>query len=341
VGLFLFEGHVIFALMWRNIMEKTKLLITDGLSPEGINILEQSGLFTITLHKSIEKDALKKILPEYEVVIIRSATKMTKELIDCASSLKVIMRAGAGVDNVDVAHASTKKVLVFNCPGVNNNAVAELTLGFLFSLLREIPRATNGMKQNLWEKKELVGGEAAGRTIGILGYGAIGNLVGKACHALGMKVIAYDPRANELKNTNSPVHQWHSNIDEVFSAANIVSIHMPLVDSTKNSVGTTQFSKMKKGSYLINCSRGGIVKEDELLLALDNGTLAGAALDVFSQEPTPANSPLVQHSKVICSPHIGAATKESQTKIGIAAATHLINYYKENNTSTVVNQGAF
>lgn len=322
-------------------MQKTKLLITDGLSSDGLKMLEDSGLFEVAFHKAVDKEALKTMLPDYEAVVIRSATKMTRELIDCGSKLKVIMRAGAGVDNVDVKHATEKKVLVFNCPGVNNNAVAELTLGFLFGLLREIPRATAGMKNNLWEKKELVGGEASGRTIGILGFGAIGNLVGKACHALGMNVIVFDPRSNELKKNAdfSFVKAWHSTLDEVFASADVVTLHMPLLDSTKNSIGAAQFGKMKKGSYFINCARGGIVDESALLAALENGTLAGAALDVFAEEPTPKDYPLVKHPKVICSPHIGAATKEAQHKVGIAAARYLIEYYKEGKTTTAVNRG--
>lgn len=322
-------------------MPKTKLLITDGLSSDGLKMLEDSGLFEISFHKAVDKEALKAMLPEYEAVVIRSATKMTKELIDCASKLKVIMRAGAGVDNVDVKHATEKGVLVFNCPGVNNNAVAELTIGFLFSLLREIPRATSGMKNNLWEKKELVGGEASGRTIGILGFGAIGNLVGRACNALGMNVIVFDPRSSELKKNAEFgfVKAWHSSIDEVFAAADVVTLHMPLLDSTRNSIGASQFGKMKKGSYFINCARGGIVEEPALLAALENGTLAGAALDVFAEEPTPKDYALVKHPKVICSPHIGAATKEAQHKVGLAAARYLIEYYKEGNTTTAVNRG--
>lgn len=322
-------------------MAKTKLLITDGLSNEGVQMLEQSGLFETTFHKSLEKEELKKVLPEYDAMVIRSATKMTKDLIDCGTKLKVIMRAGAGVDNVDVVHASSKKVLVFNCPGVNNNAVAELALGFMFGLLREIPRATSGMKQNMWEKKELVGSEASGRTIGILGFGAIGNLVGKACNALGMNVIVFDPRAKDLssKSEYSFVKKWHSDVNEVFASADIVTLHMPLMDSTKNSITATQFSKMKKGSYFINCSRGGIANEADLMAALENGTLAGAALDVFDQEPTPKDSKLVQHPKVICAPHIGAATKEAQHKVGIAAAKYLIDYYREGKTTTAVNNG--
>ncbi len=321
-------------------MAKAKLLITDGLSNDGVQALEQSGLFEVSFHKSVEKEALLTMLPNFEVVVIRSATKMTKELIDAAPKLKVIMRAGAGVDNVDVTHATAKKVLVLNCPGVNNNAVAELTIGFLFGLVREIPRATSGMKANLWEKKELVGNEVSGRTIGLLGFGAIGNLVGKACHALGMTVLAYDPRANELKNNPEYkfVKSWASSPDMIFSDADVVSLHMPLMDATKNSIGAAQFAKMKKGSYFINCARGGIANEAALLEALNNGTIAGAALDVFDKEPTPPDHPLVKHPKVICAPHIGAATKEAQHKVGIAAAQHLINFYKEGRAPTAVNK---
>jgi D-3-phosphoglycerate dehydrogenase len=320
-------------------MAKAKLLITDGLSADGLANLEKSGLFDITFHKSVEKEALKAMLPGYEAIVIRSATKMTKELIDAAPQLKVIMRAGAGVDNVDVPHATSKKVLVLNCPGVNNNAVAELTLGFLFGLMREIPRATAGMKANRWEKKELVGNEAAGRTIGILGFGAIGGIVGRACHALGMNVLVYDPRANELKSKPeySFVKGWASSMDLVFSDADVVTLHVPLMDATKNSIGAAQFGKMKKGSYFINCSRGGIANEADLLEALNNGTIAGAALDVFDKEPTPENHPLVQHPKVICSPHIGAATKEAQHKVGLAAAKYLIDFYQEGKAPTAVN----
>jgi D-3-phosphoglycerate dehydrogenase len=320
-------------------MAKAKLLITDGLSTDGVQMLGKSGLFDITFHKSVEKEALKGMLPGYDAIVIRSATKMTKDLIDAAPQLKVIMRAGAGVDNVDVPHATSKKILVLNCPGVNNNAVAELTLGFLFGLVRELPRATAGMKANLWEKKELVGNEVSGRTIGILGFGAIGNIVGRACNALGMTVNVFDPRATELrgKSEYSFVKNWFSTVDEVFASSDVVSLHMPLMDSTKNSIRAEHFAKMKKGSYFINCARGGIANEAALLEALNNGTLAGAALDVFDQEPTPANHPLVQHPKVICAPHIGAATKEAQHKVGLAAARYLIDYYSEGKAPTAVN----
>jgi len=321
-------------------MSKAKLLITDGLSPEGLQALESCGLFDVSFHKAVEKDALMAMLPNYEAIVIRSATKMTKELIDAAPKLKVIMRAGAGVDNVDVTHATSKKVLVLNCPGTNNNAVAELTVGFLLGLMREIPRATSGMKANLWEKKELVGNEAAGRKVGLLGFGAIGGLVGKACHALGMTVMAYDPRSEELKKNPeySFVKGWASSPDLVFSDCDVVSLHLPLMDSTKNSITAAQFSKMKKGSYFINCARGGIANEADLLAALNDGTIAGAALDVFDKEPTQPDHPLVKHPKVICAPHIGAATKEAQHKVGIAAAKWLIQFYSEGTAPSAVNK---
>lgn len=320
-------------------MAKARLLITDGLSNEGLKMLEESGLFEISFHKAVEKEALKQMLPSFDAIVIRSATKLTRELLDCGTNLKVVMRAGAGVDNVDVVHATSKKILVLNCPGTNNNAVAELTLGFLFSLMRELPRATAGMKANLWEKKELVGNEASGRTIGLVGFGAIGNLVGKACDALGMGVVVFDPKRAELAKLPQYafVKTWAESVDEVFAKSDVVSLHLPLMDSTKNSVGAAQFAKMKKGSYFINASRGGIANEAALLEALNNGTLAGAALDVFDQEPTPPDHPLVKHPKVICAPHIGAATKEAQHKVGLAAAQYLIEYYTSGKAPSAVN----
>jgi D-3-phosphoglycerate dehydrogenase len=221
---------------------------------------------------------------------------------------------------------------------VNNNAVAELTLGFLFGLMREIPRATSGMKANLWEKKELVGGEVSGKKIGVIGYGAIGALVGKACNALGAEVTAYDPMADKIKGNHSYVKNWASSIDDVFASCDVVTLHIPLMDSTKNSIGAAQFGKMKKGSYFINCARGGIANEAALLEKLNDGTIAGAALDVFDTEPTPPDHPLVKHPKVICAPHIGAATKEAQHKVGIAAAKYLIDFYKEGKAPTAVNK---
>lgn len=314
----------------------TTILITDGLASEGLKLLEANPQFKVNFFKSVEKNQLPELLTDAEVLIVRSATKVTAEVMAMAPKLKVIMRAGAGVDNIDIPAANKKGVLVFNTPGVNNQAVAELTLGLMFSLLREIPKADAGMKADRWDKKDLVGGEAKGKTLGLLGFGAIGSIVGNCAKALGMKLVAFDPRHEELAK-KYPEIKWATSIDEVFAAGDFVSLHLPLLPATKNSIGAAQYSKMKKGSYFINASRGGIANEADLLAALESGHLAGAALDVFDQEPVPAGHKLVKHPKVICTPHIGAATKESQTKVGIAAAEGLIRFYNSKDLSTAVN----
>ena len=318
-------------------MAKTKLLISDGFSKDGLEILEKSGLFEINFNKAVEAPKLIEMLPGYDAIIIRSATKLKGDVLKAGTSLKAIMRAGSGVDNIDVPAATAMGITVFNTPGANNNAVVELTLGFLFSLLREIPRATIGMKAGVWEKNALVGGEVEGRTLGVLGLGAIGASVAQKARALGMKVIGYDPNASKL-NLSGKVDKVVQSMDEVFAGASVVTVHMPLMDATKNSVGAAQFKKMAKGSYLINASRGGIVNEADLLGALEEGILAGAALDVFDTEPVPTGHKLVGHNKVICSPHIGAATNESQTKVALMAANSLVNFFKSGDTTNSVNK---
>lgn len=318
-------------------MAKVKLLISDGFSKDGLDILEKSGLFEINFNKAVETPKLIEMLPGYDAIIIRSATKMKGDALKAGKNLKAIMRAGSGVDNIDVPGASAMGITVFNTPGANNNAVVELTLGFLFALMREIPRATIGMKAGVWEKNALVGNEVEGRTLGVLGLGAIGASVAAKAKALGMKVIGFDPRANEL-NLSGKVDRVTASLDEVFANASVVTVHMPLLDATKNAIGAAQFQKMAKGSYLINASRGGIVNEADLLAALDEGILAGAALDVFDTEPVPAGNKLVGHAKVICSPHIGAATHESQTKVALMAANSLVNFFKNGDITNSVNK---
>lgn len=317
-------------------MSKTKLLISDGFAKEGLEILEKSGAFEINFNKAVELPKLIEILPEYDAIIIRSATKLKGDALNAGTKLRAIMRAGSGVDNIDVPAATKKGITVFNTPGANNNAVVELTLGFMFSLLRDIPRAAITMRANQWEKNSLTGYEIEGRTLGVLGLGAIGASVAEKATALGMRVVGYDPRANEL-NLKGKVAKVCGSVDEVFAEASMVSVHMPLIPATKNSIGAAQFKRMAKGSYLINCSRGGIVNETDLLGALEEGILAGAALDVFDVEPVAPNHPLVHHAKVICSPHVGAATHESQTKVARMAANSLVTFFKNGDTTNSVN----
>lgn len=317
-------------------MAKHKLIITDGLAPDAVEILENSDLFEINLQKGISKDDLMKIVGEYDAAVIRSATKFTADLFDAGGNLKAIMRAGSGVDNIDVPHASSKGIYVFNTPGANNNAVAELAIGYALALLRFIPQATSGMKNGKWEKKELTGFEVQGRTLGIAGLGAIGCLVAEKAKGLGMEVIAYDP-SNDAGSRSACVSSMVGSMDELFEKSSMISLHVPLIDATRNSIGKAQFDKMQNGSYLINCARGGIVNEADLLAALESGKLAGAALDVFEKEPVPTGDKLVAHENVICTPHIGAATKESQQKVGQKAAYGLIKFFKENHKEAALN----
>lgn len=317
-------------------MPNTKLIITDGMAADAVSILEESGLFDINLQKGIAKEDLLKIIGEYDAAVIRSATTFTPDLLDAAKNLKVIMRAGSGVDNIDVPHASKNGVYVMNTPGANNNAVSELAIGHMLALLRFIPRSTNGMKANKWEKKALTGFEVSGRTLGLVGLGAIGCLVAEKAKGLGMEVIAFDPSPDASTRTKACT-KVVSSMEELFETADIVSLHLPLLEGTKNSITKAHFNKMKPGSYFINCSRGGIVNEQDLLAALNSDILAGAALDVFEKEPVPENDPLVNHSKVICTPHIGAATVESQQKVGIKAAHGLIQFFKEDHKQAALN----
>ena len=320
-------------------MKKIKLLISDGMASEGLSLLEKSELFTISFYKQIEKEELHRILSEFEAIVIRSATKLKEETLSAGSNLKLIMRAGSGVDNIDMEKASQMGILVFNTPGANNNAVVELTLGFLFSLLRKIPQATASIKAGKWEKKTLSGLEVEKRNLGVIGLGAIGTSVAKKASLLGMEVLAYDVNM-AAKQIGDFVKKANS-MEEVFEKSSVVSIHVPLMKATRNLIGRAQFSKMQKGAFFINCSRGGIVVEEDLLEALENEQIAGAAMDVFFEEPITEKNKLTLHPNFICSPHVGAATKESQTKVAISAATSLINYFKNKDTKFALNKNNF
>ncbi len=317
-------------------MNKVRLLITDGFSSDGLAKLGKFDLFEVDLNKGLDEAEAANKIKNADAMIIRSATKLKGALLDAGADLKAIVRAGSGVDNIDVSAASQMGIYVFNTPGANNNAVVELTIGYLFSLLRELPRCASGMKAGKWEKKALVGGEVQGRTIGLIGLGAIGASVAKKVKALGMRVIGFDPRAKEL-GANSFLDEVCESVDDVFKSSNMVTLHLPAIESTKNSIGKAQFDLMENGSYLVNCARGGIVVEKDVIAALDSGKLAGAAFDVFETEPVSKNDPLVMHEKVISSPHIGAATNESQKKVALMAVERLVGFFKDNQSECALN----
>jgi D-3-phosphoglycerate dehydrogenase len=300
-------------------MTAWKILIADGLDAKGIAVLSSAGEVADRTGISVE-DLLKEI-GEYDALIVRSRTKVTPAVLDAGIRLKVVGRAGIGVDNIDLASASAHGVTVVNSPLATTVTVAELALGMMLALAREIPRADATIKAGKWLKKEFEGTELFGKTLGVIGFGRIGSTMAKRASAFDMRVLAYDrlKDANETRlNGGNPVE-----LDELLAESDFISLHLPLTADTKNMLNAETFSKMKDGVYIVNASRGGIVDEDALVAALDSGKVAGAAFDVFASEP-PGITPFVSHPKVICTPHVGAQTVEAQARAGYDIATEIV-----------------
>jgi D-3-phosphoglycerate dehydrogenase len=271
----------------------------------------------------MKPEELAAVIGQYHGVGIRSASKIKADTLTNPGVLKIIGRAGVGVDNIDVKAANAKNILVINTPQGNAAAAAELAIGLMFALARKIPGADASMKRGEWEKKKFMGVEIAGKTLGVVGLGNIGRNAAQRGVGLGMNVIGFDPHPpKEL-----PAGVKSVSLDEVITKSDFITLHVPLVDSTKNLFNADTFAKMKKGSYLINCARGGIVDESAVLPALQSGQLAGAALDVFGKEP-PEPAELFKHDNVILTPHLGASSKEAQEKVAIELAEVFIGFLK-------------
>jgi len=301
-------------------MTKYKILITDGLDETGQSILRESAI--VDDKTGISADDLLKVVSEYEALIVRGRTKITASVMDAASSLKAIGRAGVGVDNIDLDAAKKHNVTVVNAPMSTSLAVAELTFGLLLAVAREIPRADAGMKQDQWLKKELTGVELNGKTLGVIGYGRIGAEVGKRAAAFGMNVVAYDPLVSEdemQKRGADPV-----SIQDLYAWSDFISLHLPLSVQTRDMIGPLAFSQMKDGVRIVCAARGGIIDEAALITALDSGKVAGAALDVFATEP-PGLTETVSHPRVIATPHIGAQTAEAQSRASEDIANEVLS----------------
>jgi len=302
-----------------------RLHANDPLDKTAMKILEESNLFQISA-EHLDKDQLLEIMPEVEVLVVRSATKVTSEIIEAGKKLKLIARAGVGLDNVDVEAAKKHNILVRNTPGANAISVAELTFGLLLGLVRHIPRGTYGIKEGKWEKKELKGTEIFGKTIGLIGFGAIGREVAKRALAFGMKVCAYDPF---VKETDLEVDLTDT-IDSLIERSDIISLHIPLTPETKHIIGEKEISLMKDGVIIINASRGGTIDEQALYNGLVSGKVSGAALDVFEVEP-PSDElrrKLIGLGNVICVPHVGASTLEGQKRVGLEMAKIIVKECK-------------
>ena len=280
------------------------IVIADDMEKEVVDAIAKLG-------KVAYKPAnLKAALKDADALVVRSATKVTAELLDSAPKLRLVARAGVGLDNVDAAACETKGIRVVNTPAASSNAVAELAIGLMLSAFRNIAKAHHQMKGGTWEKKALVGREIEGKTLGIIGYGRIGSLVGRKAAALGMTVIAYNPPPHR----GDEVAEFVDDLDEFLARSDVVSIHSALTDSTKNILNRETIAKMKGGAFVINTARGGIVDEDALYDACKSGKLAGAALDVYSTEPYKGK--LLELDNVCFTPHLGASTKEAQARIG-------------------------
>ncbi len=296
------------------------ILISDGLDEAGQSILRS--LANVDDRREISADDLLKAIPDYDALIVRGRTKVTASLLDAASRLKVIGRAGVGVDNIDLEAAKKKNITVVNAPMSTSLAVAELTFGLLLSLAREIPRADAGMKQGKWLKKELEGVELNGKTLGLIGYGRIGAEVGKRASAFGMNIIAYDPliSEDEIKQRGAePV-----SIQDLYAWSDFISLHLPLNVQTRDMIGQLAFSEMKDGVRIVCAARGGIIDEAALVAALNSGKVAGAALDVFGVEP-PGLTEAVSHPRVIATPHMGAQTIEAQSRASEDIANEVLS----------------
>jgi len=292
-----------------------RILVTEKIAAEGLRTLQASAAIDVRL--DLDRAALIALLPEYDALVVRSATKVTAPVIEAGARLKVIGRAGTGVDNIDVDAATRQGIVVVNAPAANSVAVAELTIGFLIALARHIPLAQASLRAGKWERAKFTGWEVRGKTLGLWGFGRIGAEVARRARALELHLLAYDPVMSSERAAQLGVEAV--SLDELLARCDVVSLHMPLLDATRGIVNAARLAQMKRGSYLINAARGELVDEVALLAALNAGHLAGAALDVFASEPPRADG-IVAHPGVVSTPHLGASTEEAQMLAGVDVA---------------------
>jgi D-3-phosphoglycerate dehydrogenase len=321
----------------REMEEMKRVLVSDPLSKSGLDILEKAKDLKVDLKPGLSPEALMKIIPEYDGIIIRSETKLKGDLIEAGKRLKVIGRAGIGLDNVDLPVATKKGIVVMNTPQENAIAAAEHTIAMILSISRKIPQATASMKAGKWEKKKFMGVELYNKTLGLVGIGVIGTIVADRARGLKMKVIGYDPYLSKEVAEKKGVDVV--SFDELLGRSDFISVHTPLTDETRNLIDQRAFPKMKKGVILVNCARGGIINEKDLYDAIQGGRVAGAALDVFEKEPAVGN-PLLELETVISTPHLGAATEEAQENVAIAISQQIVDFFVLGEARNAVNMPA-
>ena len=301
-----------------------RILICDSIHEDGVKMLKGAG-FQVDLDTSITPEELIEKIPGYDAIVIRSRTKVRKDVLEAATNLKAVARAGVGLDNVDLAAAKELGVKVINSPEAPSNAVAELIIGLMFSLARNIAEADGSMKQGNWEKKRLTGFELRGKTMGIIGLGRIGELVAEKAKALGMKLLIYNRTRDRVRSMVEAMGAELVDIERVYKDSDIISINLPATPETMHMIGSDQFEMMKPTAYIINAARGGLIDEAALKIALDEGKIAGAALDVYEEEPT-RDMPLIGRANVVCTPHIGAGSVEASIGNSTIVAAKLIEF---------------
>ncbi len=312
-----------------------KVLVSDSLSKRGIELLEKEQGIDVDVNTGLSEDELIEVIGEYDALIIRSATKVTSRVLDAAKKLAVVGRAGIGLDNVDIKAATNNGVAVMNTPGGNVVTTAEHAFSLLLSLSRQIPQANMSMSSKKWEKKRFMGVEVFNKTLGIVGLGRVGSVVVRLAQAMRMKVVVYDPFISLQLAKRMEVEVVE--LDELLKKADFITVHTPLTKDTRHLFNESTFSKMKKGVRIVNCARGGIVDEEALLKAIDDGIVAGAALDVFENEPPAPDSAITKNPKIVCTPHLGASTVEAQDNVAIAVAEQIIDLLKTGTIRNAVN----
>ncbi len=312
-----------------------KVLVSDKLSEEGLKILRDCSALQVDVKTGLSEDELIGIIGDYQALIIRSSTTVTPRVLEAAKKLKLVGRAGIGVDNVDLPAASKHGVIVMNTPSGNAVTTAEHALAMMFAVSRMIPQATMTMKQGKWEKKQFVGRELCNKTLGIVGVGNIGKIVADRALGLKMKVVGFDPFLTPEAASKMGIELV--DLPTLYRRADIITCHVPLNEKTRGLINHESFAQMKDGVYIINCARGGVVAEKDLLAALESGKVAGAALDVFEQEPPVAQDPLVLHPRVICTPHLGASTDEAQVNVAIEVAEQTVAFFTKGEVRNAVN----
>lgn len=311
-----------------------KILVSDSISKRGVEILEKAG-FTVDVKTKLSKADLLREINAYEGLIVRSATKVTAKVIEAAERLKVIGRAGSGLDNVDTQAATRRGVVVMNTPGGNTVTTAEHTMSLILAMTRRIPQATSSMKAGKWEKERFMGVELYNKTLGIIGVGQIGGYVAKLAQGLSLNVIAYDPYLSEEQAQKMGVHLV--DLAEIYRRADIISMHTPLTAETRSLINADAIAQMKPGVMIVNCARGGVINETDLVEALKAKRVAAAAFDVFEEEPIRTDHPLLALDTFICTPHIGASTEEAQENVAVGIAEQIVDYFTKGLARGAVN----